>query len=266
MFAGSDTLNDDLASVKFNEEEIKDLDRIYRDLALAVLCVRVKKANRQAKQDVEEEHEIEVISGFQRAGEEFIAKFIEATEPYLKEGDIDIQLSGHSLGGALAVQLGYYINMKLGKHFNCKVDWAVVTIGGAGFFNIEDNADVSEILDAPNRMLHFYRNNDFSRELTAFVGYRNPGTLILLENIANLTEPLAEFFLKLIELQESIPEVIGRVEAERENHSIAYYVKTLQSHFDSFLVDGIDLRTFDSKVRLVGFLVFCIGHFFLSKP
>ena len=223
IFTGSESLYDVLRDIDFTSVAIDQIKVHLHKLHTDFIEVRKKKAHRKDDDDHTSSVEVEVFSGFEKAGEDFLKHFLVGLEPYLKDGHpITIAVSGHSLGGALAVQMAYYL-----KRQDADITPLVITFGAAGYFSEEDIEPVGKMLDAERSMVHFARKNDLARDLTAMVGYGNPGHTVMLDDYIKVKGGLKEFLLKTVKFQEGIVDIAERVYEEKENHSMANYLATL---------------------------------------
>jgi hypothetical protein len=247
-FIGTKTIMDvfsDLTIVPVSEENslqrnrekfLEGLEKVKPEC----LTVRLKKGQRaDPEQEEDRDTEVTVHLGFKKANKDFLSRMFEAMQPYVKKDKpIVFDITGHSMGGALASHAAYYIMKKFAAFLNRPADQVaveVVLFGAAGFFEIEDLKKASDVINADNSMVTFYRPSDYARELTRYAGFANPGYYVYFENYVQTVGTLLEFILNFLRLEESFPAIRERFDAETENHAMINYIKTIEAGIDQYL-------------------------------
>lgn len=197
------------------------------------LVVRHKKQHRLLTQSNEAHHhlQVDVHAGFKAAGKQMMEQLFEKLRPYIDtEKDLHFNLTGHSLGGALASHMAYHIMKRLAKAYAMpqqQVHIKLITFGAAGCFLEEDLAKVAKVTAADETTVHFYRHHDLARELTELVGFMNPGLRVFIADFVSSDGTLAEYIHNMAHFQESPHDIANRIHEELANHSIANYIKTI---------------------------------------
>lgn len=155
-----------------------------------------------------EDNTIDGHAGYTVIGEDFMHTFrqlILQSSPASRS----VNIYGHSLGGALAVQLTFGLFQIPG------ISIETLTFGAAGYIESQDLDEAWQIFqDAGNvQLVHLCREDDLAKNFGAFVGYRNPGTFVILEDIPGA--------------------------GVLENHAIKNYIKTLEASEQSGKLDGL---------------------------
>lgn len=243
LFSGTETFLDGILDVMASAtpEHVKTCLLSAHPTRIAV---RIKKRNRVHLLKSTEHETVEVHKGFKLAGKDFMSKVFNLLKPYIEIGfDIFFDISGHSLGGALASQMAYHIKKRLAKAYQIppeQIGMQVVTFAAAGYFSEEDLEKVTRVTDAANTMVHFYRHNDLARELTDLAGYKNPGNWVYLDNFVAVETTLADFLSKMVEFKESPTSIAELIKEELSNHTLPNYIITIKEAIEKQknLIDG----------------------------
>jgi hypothetical protein len=238
--SGRDALSDALALPDY-----ENLGKYVEEAFLRSMPTRlrtwIQKIFRiNGKQD--DEHVVALHMGFEKAGKDFNDKLFENIKlHYIPGQPIHIDLTGHSMGGALAAQSAYHIKDRLYKVLDIPNDMVhvkIVLFAAAGSFKIPYLDKVCDVIGADQRMVTFYRPSDFARELTKFAGYANPGHDIELDDFVASQINVLKFMKQTAELKERPSDIWKEFKDVDENHSITNYVRTIEEGIDGKLEEA----------------------------
>lgn len=245
LFVGTAGLMDglvDIAAIPVREH----IHKCLKEATPNHLVVRNKKEHRLLLNACENRHllQVDVHAGFKAAGKQMMEQLFDKLRPYIDtEQPLHFDLTGHSLGGALASHMAYHIMKRLAKVYAMPgqlVSVKLITFGAAGCFLEEDLPKVAKVTNAPETTVHFYRHHDLARELTEIAGFVNPGLRVFIADFVSSTGTLADFVKNMAHFQESPHDISTRISEELANHAIANYIKTIMEAMESKkeIIDG----------------------------
>lgn len=181
----------------------------------------------------EAEHVVAFHSGFVNAGQDFMEKLFNSIQHHYKPGKpVFFELTGHSMGGAMAAQAAYYIKDRLHKILDIPADQVVTKVilfAAAGGFKKDYLHVADKVIEAERSMVSFYRPHDFARELARIAGYANPGHEIELKDFVKTKRSLLDYAQDIIQLDETPEEIQGKVQRVGQNHAIKNYIATIEA-------------------------------------
>ena len=129
--------------------------------------------------------DVKVHDGFYLASQDFWNNFFGRITPHLNTAKpVLIQITGHSLGGALAHLAGLHVKAQMHKHFKMPkefVNLELVTFGGACTFGVMTYEKIESIIGKENA-INIYCRSDWAVGASQIAGLENPGYNLILQN------------------------------------------------------------------------------------
>ena len=129
--------------------------------------------------------DVKVHDGFYLAIQDFWNNFFTRITPHLNtKKPVLIQITGHSLGGALAHLAGLHVKAQMHKHFKMPkefVNLQLVVFGGACTYGVSTYRKIQNIIGEGNA-INIHSRSDWAVGTSQHAGFQNLGFHLILQN------------------------------------------------------------------------------------